>query len=70
MLDDYGFGYLALVLRIKADCSRAKTRFHPGYQLFLQSPLCELEHLVRCFKASKFAQLLRQTVNRCRRGFR
>jgi hypothetical protein len=53
MLDNYGFGYLALVLRIKADCSRAKIRYHLGYELFLHSPLCEPEHLAPLLQSFK-----------------
>jgi hypothetical protein len=55
MLDDYGFG-LALVLRIKADCSRAKTRFHPGYELFFA--LAALRFRTPCSAASKLQSSL------------
>lgn len=68
MLDDYAFGYLALVLRINADCSRAKSRFHPGYVLFLALAAWVPEHLAPRLQC--FVQLLRQTANCCRGGFR
>jgi hypothetical protein len=44
--------YLALVLRTKADCLRAKTRFLLAKNSSLHSPLCDLGHIASLLQRS------------------
>jgi hypothetical protein len=53
MLDDYGFGYLALVFESKQTVREPRPDFITATNSFLHSPLCEPDHLAPLLQSFK-----------------